>query len=290
MIASYIDRLRYEARRLVGRILASGRLHRIRHERVEGVEIVLKSRRLASRLAIAVGNLYLRWQRSDVVVLSDHAWLQWEFAVEAATRHGVVLQTPPSPHENFRGLISRVCPGRSLRSILTDPARSRDEQFAAIRSSLVALHQLHRHQADWGHGIQQSISHGDATVNNVIVNKQPQSATWIDFDTRHHPQLSVIDRHADDLRALIFSVASCLPQSCYPRLAAELIVSQPDASILNRFRQRLMTDWSKPNTFQLAQAPLTWARKMALSDAMLQTLSVVGELAPALVRCAAALE
>ncbi len=272
MIASCIDRLRYEARRLTGRILASGQLHWIRYDRVEGVEIVLKSRRLGSGVAIAVGNLYLRWQRSEVVVLTDHAWLQWEFAVEVATNHGVVLQTPPSPHENFRGLISRLCPGRSLRSVLTDPTCSREEQFAAIRWSLVALHQLHRHVADWGHGVRQSISHGDATVNNVIISTHASAATWIDFDTRHRPQLSATDRHADDFRALIFSVASHLPRFCYPRLAAEFIASQPDASILNRFRQRLTTDGQSLNTFQLAQAPLSWMDAAALSEALLQTL------------------
>ena len=275
MIASCIDRLRYEARRLTGRILACGRLHRIRYDRVADIDIVLKSRRLGSRLAIAVGNLYLRWQRSEVVVLTDHAWLHWESAVEAATRHGVVFQTPPSPHENFRGLISRLCPGCSLRSILTDPACSRNEKFAAIRWAMAALHQLHRHQADWGHGIRQSISHGDATVNNVIVDAKTHSATWIDFDTRHHPPLCKLDRHADDFRALIYSAAALLPRSCCPRLAAEFTASQPEAALLHRFRQRLTTDWSKPGTFQLAQAPLTWTETAALTDALLQTPFVV---------------
>lgn len=272
MIASGIDRLRYEARRLTGRILACGRLHRIRYDRVTDAEIVLKSRRLGSRLAIAVGNLYLRWQRSEVVVLTDNAWLHWESAVEAATRHGVVFQTPPSPHENFRGLISHLCPGRTLRSILTDPACSLDEKFAAIRWAMAALHQLHRHQADWSHGIRQSISHGDATVNNVLVDAKTHSATWIDFDTRHHPQLCKLDRHADDLRALIYSAAAHLPQSCFAPLAAEFVASSPTSTV-HRFRQRLTTDWRRLNTFQLAQAPLSWKDSLALSQALLQSRS-----------------
>ena len=275
MIASCIDRLRYEARRLTGRILASGRLHRIRYDRVASIDIVLKSRRLGSRLAIAVGNLYLRWQRSDVVVLTDNEWLQWELAVEVATNHGVVFQTQSPPHENFRGLISHVCPGRSLRSILTDPACSLDEKFAAIRWAIAELHQLHRHVAEWGNGVQQPLSHGDATVNNVIVNTTTRSATWIDFDTRHHPQLSELDRHADDFRALVYSAAALLPRSCYPRLATEFIAFQPEAAFLHRFRQRLTTDWHRPNTFQLAQAPLTWTETAALTDALLQTPFVV---------------
>lgn len=269
MIASCIDRLRYEARRLTGRILACGRLHRIRYDRVTDAEIVLKSRRLGSHFAIVVGNLYLRLQRSDVEVLTDEEWLRWELAVEAATKGGVVIPIHPSPHESFRGLISRVCPSLPLRNILIDPTCSLDEKFAAIRWAMAALHQLHRHRADWGNGVQQSLSHGDATVNNVIVNLKTQSARWIDFDTRHLPHLPEPDRHADDLRALIYSAAAHLPQSCFAPLAAEFVASSPTSTV-HRFRQRLTTDWRRLNTFQLAQAPLSWKDSLALSQALLQ--------------------
>ena len=275
MIASCIDRLLHETRRLIGRILASGRLHRIQYSNVDGAEIVLKSRRFGSGVAIVVGNLYLHLQRGNVEVLTGREWLRWELAVESATNCDIVIRSHSSPHENFRGLISRVSPGLPLRNILIDSTRSFDEKFAAIRWAMAALHQLHRHQADWGNGIQQSISHGDATVNNVIVNSKTQSARWIDFDTRHLPRLPEPDRHADDLRALIFSAAANLPRSCFPHLAAEFVASSP-TSVVHQFRQRLTTDWYRPNTFQLAQAPLSWKDSADLSQALLQALPVIG--------------
>ncbi len=273
MIAFRVDRLLHEARRLTGRSLAGCRLHRIRYARVDGVEAVLKSRRFGSGLAVVVGNLYLRLQRSDVEVLTDDEWLRWELAVEAATNGGVVIPIHPSPHESFRGLISRVSPGLPLRNILIDRTCSLDEKFAAIRWAMAALHQLHRHQADWGNGIRQSISHGDATVKNVIVHSKAQSARWIDFDTRHLPHQTEPARHADDLRALIYSAAANLPQTCHSRLAAEFIASRPEEPVAHRFHQRLTNDWRRLNTFQLAQAPLSWKDSTALSQALLQSRS-----------------
>ena len=90
-------------------------------------------------IAIRVGNIYLRRQRSNVEVLMDDEWLRWELAVESATSHEIVFQTHPSPYEKFRGLVSRVCSGRPLQNILIDCASSLDEQFAAIRWAMAAL-------------------------------------------------------------------------------------------------------------------------------------------------------
>ncbi len=273
MTASHFDGLLHEARRLTGRILACGRLHRVRRVRVDDTALMLKSRRLGSGIAIRVGNIYLRRQRSNVEVLVDDEWLRWELAVESATSHEIVFQTHPSPYEKFGGLVSRVCSGRPLQNILIDRASSLDEQFAAIRWAMAALDQLHQHQADWGNGLHQSISHGDATANNVIIDSRTQSASWIDFDTRHHRQLPTADRRADDLRALIYSVASHLPQSHYPRLAQEFSAQRPEATVVNRFRCHLESDWRRLNTFQLAQAPLSWKNSAALSHVLLKSLS-----------------
>jgi hypothetical protein len=281
MIAACADRLLHETRLLTGRLLAGCRLHRIRHAHVESVEITLKSRRFGGGVAIHVGNLYLRLQGSDVAVLNDHEWLRWEVAVEAAANQGVVLLTIPTPYDNFPGLVSRRCIGLPLRNILIESVCSLDEKFAAIGWAMASLQQLHRCRADWGNGTQQSISHGDATVNNVIVHTKTQSACWIDFDTRHLPHLSEPDRHADDLRALIYSAAAHLPQTCFPRLAAELIASCPERLVLQRFHQRLTTDWRRPNTFQLAQASLSWKDSVELSQTLLQSLSVMAAPRPA---------
>jgi hypothetical protein len=267
------NRLIHKMRCLAGRILACGRLHRIRTAWVDGSQVVMKSRRFGSGAVIPIGNLYLLHQRSDVEVLTDKAWLRWELAVDRATRFDRVLQSHPSPHDQFRGLITRRCPGRPLTEILADAACPLDQKLTAIGWAIDSLYELHRRRADWGNGIAQSISHGDATSNNVIVNFESKSACWIDFDTRHLPHLPEIDRHSDDLRALLFSSAACLTKSCYPRLAAEFIASKPARLLVDRFRQRLTSDWLRLNTVQLAQSPLSWTDVNAMAEALLKSLS-----------------
>lgn len=269
------DRLMHEMRRMTGRILMCARLHRIRTANVDGSQVVMKSRRQSSCVVIPVGNLYLSFQRSNVEVLADQAWRRWELAVDSANNRGRIFVTHPTPHTNFRGLMCRMCPGRTLRDVLLDVTCSLDQKLVAMRWAMDALYGLHRHTADWGNGIQQSISHGDATVNNVIVCFESSSACWIDFDTRHLTHLPEIDRHSDDLRALLFSSAACLAKSCYQRLATKFIASKPNRLVLDRFRERLSSDWRRLNTFQLAQSQLSWTDATAISQALQQSLSDV---------------
>ena len=49
------------------------------------------------------------------------------------------------------------------------------------------------------------LSHGDASINNVLYDSETQVATWFDFDLRHDFRCEATSRHADDLRSLLFS-------------------------------------------------------------------------------------
>lgn len=264
MSSLWSEFLRHEWRRLTGRILAKGRLHRIQNVAAEGIAVMLKSRRLGSRFLTTVGNGYLQLQRSGVEVLSNGTWLRWEAAVESVTNQGVVYLTRPKELEKFHGLVSRVCPGMPLRDILRADAYSIDQKFDAIGWAFESLFQLHRNHADWGNNVHQPISHGDATVCNVMIHLDTRSAKWIDFDTRHLPYLCERDRHADDVRALAFSAAAHLPRSRQGHLVTELLGRKPQEPMMERLCQRLRTDWSRPNVFHLAQAPLSHADYEAL--------------------------
>ena len=49
------------------------------------------------------------------------------------------------------------------------------------------------------------LSHGDATLRNVLFDPETGNARWFDFDTAHDPGLAPAWRHGDDLRALVYS-------------------------------------------------------------------------------------
>lgn len=262
-------RMRHECRRVFGVTLAAIRLHRVESLSRDGVEFVLKRRTLLSRVLIPAGNLFLKMTGSCVIVLPSVRWLEWELTVNAATRRNLVTLEPTA---KGTALLCRRVPGTPLRQILVDRDCSLERKLKAIGWSLSSLHDLQAITADWGEGVHQSISHGDATIHNVIVDVDQRTACWIDFDTRHLPSLPELDRHTDDIRCLISSAANCLPLTSFPNLAETLAASQFDALVLSHFRRRVVNEWIHPTTDQLAQAPLKWGEALALREALLRSL------------------
>lgn len=167
-------------------------------------------------------------------------------------------------------LLCRRVPGVSLQNLLADGAYSLEQKFDAIGWSLKSLGELHQCVADWGDGIHQSISHGDATANNVIVDFNNWTAYWIDFDTRHRPEIPEVERRADDLRTLIYSAAASLPQSSFPKLADVLAAARIDLTTIACFQHRLAHESDYLTVAQLAQAPLGWSAASALRAALQQ--------------------
>jgi hypothetical protein len=263
--------LRHGWRRLLGVMLSMVRLHRVDFLSTGGGDFVRKRRNLLARWLIPPGNLFLTITGSPVVVLPLTRWLAWERAVETSTRRYLVA---PDTDAKGSGLLCRRVPGFSLRQLLADGSFSAEQKCDAIRWSLASLRMLHDHVADWGQGIRQSISHGDATANNVIVDVRTRTACWIDFDTRHQPHVAEADRRTDDLRSLIYSAAVHWPPARFPELAALLTAAPWDDATVQHFRQRLAKEWIQLTVAQLAQAPLQWSTATALRAALLQALHV----------------
>ena len=265
-----ISQLIHESRRCLGAVMSRCRLHQICYVDQDDVAVVMKSRRLGSRVAIFSGNLYLKLQKCEVEILGTDEWIRWEKVVQSAMNRTDCVQKTELIAGNSHTFTRRHVPGTSLRDVLKESRYSEDMKFYAIGWAVDSLCQLHRRSADWGCGVNQSVSHGDATVNNVIVNVDWQEANWSDFDMRHLPHVSELDRRADDLRALVFSAAACLSVSRLPRLARTAIASLDDRCLLTRFRDRLTNEWGQLNTFQLAQAPLSWTAKNLLTELLLK--------------------
>ena len=69
----------------------------------------------------------------------------------------------------------------------------------------VALRDLHRVELARANGACKRLSHGDATLRNVLFDPESGHARWFDFDTAHDPGLAPAWYHGDDLRALVYS-------------------------------------------------------------------------------------
>jgi hypothetical protein len=260
---------RHLCRWALGRILGAIRLHRVERVWIEGAELIRKRRRLAAALIIPPGNVYLRMMGNPSIVLSRHRWLAWERAVDEGTGRQLLANVETDAHS----LWCRRVAGIPLQQLLADDSVALEQKIEANRWSIIALRALHACTADWGDGRRQPISHGDATASNVIVDLPARIACWIDFETRHLPAIPELDRHADDLRALITSAALHLSAASDPRLTEVLVTAVGDKALLARFQERLRDDWSAPTVAQLAQAPLPWSRYQTLREALLTTLA-----------------
>ena len=250
-------------------MLGAMRLHHVEQVDRHGVEYIHKRRRLMAGLIIPPGNLYFRITGNPSEVLSRGRWLEWERSVDAATGRRWLA----SGETDRRGLWYRRAPGISLRQLLADDALTLEQKFEAIGWSMVALRGLHACSADWGDGLQQSLSHGDATSANVIVDLDARTADWIDFETRHLPGIPELDRQADDLRALLDSAAVHLPAACYPRLAEVLVDAVRDEALLAHLAERIAEGGRASTAAQLAQAPLAWSAAQALRTALAYALA-----------------
>ena len=267
--------VRYEYRRQIGRALSFIRLHRLEYTTLHGVDVVRKRRKWLACWLIPLGYQFLKISGNPVVALSTKHWIDWERAIDRAIEQDRVFPAANDGSSSGRDLVSRKVPGISLHDLLSNSQYSLSQKMDMIRWSLVALRTLHRCHADWGDGRHQSISHGDATSRNVIVDLDRAAACWIDFDIRHRPEISEWDRQADDLRALVFSSAVELPESSFPELAIVIKSIVARETFFERLCTRFETHGADLTTFQLAQSPLPLSKLRLLQSAILTSFNAI---------------
>jgi tRNA A-37 threonylcarbamoyl transferase component Bud32 len=246
------EQLTYAWRRALGRCLVSIPLHRWSHPSELPAGWRRKSRVPWCEFLLPVGNLYLRLQGAPSEVLPAWHWLQREAVVAMAL--GREIQSC----RGLRALDMRLLRGVCLREILRETS-ALDAKLEALRVAAAALRQLHGVSVAYADGHKRALSHGDATCNNVIVDRAERSAAWIDFDTRHRAHLSALDCQADDLRALLFSSAAWLPEGADADCAESVLAGYGNEAVVEHLRQSLVRQ-TCPTVFHTAQADLSFAR------------------------------
>ncbi len=176
------------------------RLHVIEPRDVLGrPATIAKRRRWFGPLLIGPINLYLHLLGARVRLLPGTEWRGRERMLHHVL-YGIELKTSP-----WGWLILPRWPGAVLadyaRSTI-DPAPARLRGLEAASRALWNLHRVELLRAD---GVCERLSHGDATLRNVMFDPGTGEARWFDFDTAHDPGAAPAWRHGDDLRALVYS-------------------------------------------------------------------------------------
>jgi len=230
----------------IGPILARVRLHAI--EPRDDQRLIAKRRRWFAAWLIGPGNLYLRWLGSGVRVLPDRAWQARERAVNRRL-YGVESEVDP------RGwLILPRWPGVVLAVYAADVRWPPGDRLRAVSAASHALRHLHHLDDPWPEGGSRRLSHGDATSRNVIFDPETSRARWFDFDTAHDPIVPAPSRHADDLRALLYSAVEVMADLPVPDVFEAVVGAYDDPDPWHRLRLDLAGGSLHGSTFQLAQA------------------------------------
>jgi hypothetical protein len=258
--------LRYAFVSCLGRVLSDVELNTVCATHVDQGIYYAKRRRWFVTPLVAAGNVYLKLLGAHAQVLSDHEWRRWEAAV-----YRVVYDVELATDERGRLLIP-AWSGVSLAAYLDSELSSQAEKLRAIRLAVQALRQLHCVVIEWPDGQKRPLSHGDATVENVIVNPAHTNASWFDFDTIHDSRMDAVWRHADDLRALTYSAAARLPAATFTRITQTLAENYGSTRTLDALADAVAYRRSRPISFHLAQARIGYQKRRLLDEALLNSL------------------
>jgi hypothetical protein len=259
----------------LGSCLRKLRLHAIEHRQAPGrPPTIAKRRRWFSPLVIGPGNLYLRLLGSGVRVLPGAEWRARERALYR-TLHGIELDTGP------RGwLVLPRWPG----VVLADHAQSRrDPTPARVRgldAASRALADLHRIELRCAHGGCELLSHGDASLRNVLFDPATGDARWFDFDTAHDPRRAPAWRHGDDLRAMLYSAVESFADVPVPLLLRIVQNSYSDPGPWSQLRERLAQGALHNSPLHLAQACPPEGRRRELESLLLRGVDCADNAAP----------
>jgi hypothetical protein len=257
--------IHYSLACIIGRSLAKVRLNRVRLKMENGLELCFKRRRWYARPLIWGGNLYLRWLDSSVRVLPDAAWQMRECNVYTQL-YGIDVRL--GAHGELIAPAGKgICLDRLLKR--NHDAVSQQALAAAAR----ALKRLHSIQLASGNSSRIPLSHGDATIFNVLYDIPTDTAHWFDFETEHDPARSWLWRRADDLRALLTSACSVVEEDAIARTAAALLEAYGDAQISSGVARHLAAGALRPSAYYLAQAWLTPRRNRMLEAAVAAVLA-----------------
>lgn len=199
-------------------------------------------------------------------VLPDRPWHRWEHEVYRAV-YDIELLTDPGGR-----LLIPEWPGVALSAYLESDVNSEADKLRAIRLAARSLSRLHGVVLEWPDGQERPLSHGDATVKNVVVDNTQMTAFWFDFDTIHESSMDANWRHADDLRALTYSAAERLDAAAFPALTKAIVENYRLTTPLVAFGDAVAYWRARPISFHLAQAQIGYRKRQLLDEALLDSL------------------
>ena len=205
---------------------------------------VYKCRSWWGWVLILIGNPVLACRQVPVRVLFTDRWIRWEREVKQALGGDATGEG--------RVLICDQINGAPLADWLIEFGETRSLRLEVLKNAMGGLREFHRMEVDNGRGERILLSHGDATLNNVLYDAENGSAQWIDFDLRHWLNIPAPQRHADDLRAFLFSAVRHLPDDDIPDFLSSMRQQYDAPSVWSCLRAQVSSRWFRFDVFHRA--------------------------------------
>jgi hypothetical protein len=241
------------------------RLHVIEPRQAPGrPPTIAKRRRWFGPLLIGPANLYLRLLDARVRILPGAEWHSRERTLHRVL-HGIELETSPQGW-----LILPRWPGVVLAYYARSPLDPTPARLGGLSAASRALRDLHRVELPRANGVCERLSHGDATLRNVLFDPGTGEARWFDFDMVHDPGLAPAWRHGDDLRALVYSAVESFDDVPVAQLLCTVRHAYADPGPWEQLRDRLARGALHRSPLHFAQACPPTGRRRELESLLLQ--------------------
>ncbi len=261
-------RIRHLIAQFLGNLLSGLRLNVLeKHEDIGGTHY-LKKRRLYAAPLIIASNLYLRISRTHVYFLSRRKWLLWEHKV-----YKEILGKEVQINDR-RTLLLPKFEGVTLSDLLRSENESEVRKIEAVGWAVRAIETMHKCQIIWPDGQKRSFSHGDAKVDNIICDLISEKCYILDYETIHDAGMSSEFRHADDLRAIIYSAAEYIKPHLLNLLCRMAIRNYENRAVLAQLKKYIEMLKLCPNVYHFTQGRLGFEKKLSLDTILLRELGI----------------
>jgi hypothetical protein len=226
----------------LGRMLRSARYSTVQIMRAGDQHLVRKHRRVYASLLIWMSGPLIRSLNGGVQVLPQREWEEQERTIYS------ILYNASVRVEGDGILVLPLVSGRTLATLLEDPALEQSIRKRAMEHAAVALADFHRLGS----------THADAMAENVLVDLEARVAHWFDFETLHDASRPMVWRRADDVRALLMSCAiRTVPEERAGMLESILDV-YADEEVTRLLAASFNTVWHRSLPLHLLQGAISY--------------------------------
>ena len=227
----------------LGWLLRSVRYSQVRIVSLDGALHVQKRRVAVAPVLIWLGNLLMRVLGTGVWILSQREWEERERQIYRTLRDTSIRV------DAGRVVVLPWLAGKTLASLLEDPALQESMKRTAIERAVVALAGFHH----------AGLTHGDAMAENVLVDNAG-GACWFDFETIHDPRRPVAWQRADDVRALLVTCLIRVEPGKVAETFRVIVDAYADEAVTRVLTPSFSSVFRRALSFHLAQAGLSFQR------------------------------